>query len=70
MTYKAHGQKGRQLDRLIDESHRFSLAKVPLRHFPREDVPQDYETAQMPVRMSYKEYRRHPSWDTCLAAEG
>ena len=63
LTYKALGQDGWELDRLIDEQSSFVLEKVPKKFYPEDNIPEDYDTAVVPQPITYDEYRKYHSWD-------
>lgn len=68
LMYKAHGQRGHNLDRLIDEQTSFVLQKVPREWYPEENVPSDYDQAPLPAPLTYDEFREFASIDDMLAS--
>lgn len=63
LTYKGCGQDGWNLDRLIDESTSYELAKVRKDLYPEDNIPADWEMAEMPKPLTYDEYRRFECWE-------
>lgn len=63
LTYKGFGQSGWALDRLIDEKTSFELKKVPKELFPDGNVPEDYDTVQVPQPLDYGIYRQYQNWE-------
>ncbi len=63
LVYKALGQRGWALNRIIDEQSSFVLDKVPRELFPEENIPDDYDVALAPQPLRYDEYRKHHSWE-------
>ena len=63
LTYKACGQNGWNLDRLIDEQTTFELAKTPKDSFPDGLLPDNWETVPMPEPLTYDKYRSFGSWE-------
>jgi len=67
LRYKGHGQKGWGLDRLIDEQTSFVLQKVPKDWYPEENIPEDYDTCDMPQPIDYGQYRKYNNYEEFLA---
>lgn len=63
LTYKSYGQSGWALDRLIDEQSSFVLRKVPKDLFPAENLPDDYDTVEIPNALTYNEIRHFQSYE-------
>jgi hypothetical protein len=57
LMYKNCGQTGYNLDRLLDEQSSFELFKVDKLLYPVENIPEDYDSAPMPLPESYNEVR-------------
>lgn len=64
LTYKSYGQTDYSLNRLVNEPIEFELLKVPVGLYPVENIPVDYNSAQVPQRISYDKYVRFSSWET------
>jgi glycosyltransferase involved in cell wall biosynthesis len=63
LTYKSYGQKGWELDRLIDEQSSFEIHKVEKSIYPDGLVPDDYDTVAPLSPISFNEYRKFKSWE-------
>lgn len=63
LTYKSYGQRGWDLDRLVDEQTSFSLVKVPRHIYPEENLPPDYDTVHELSPITFNEYRQFDNWE-------
>jgi len=63
LTYKSYGQRGWDLDRLIDEKSSYDLVRVEKGCYPEENVEADHDTAPVPPALTYDEYRGFNSWE-------
>jgi hypothetical protein len=62
LIYKSYGQKGKDLDRLIDEQTSFKLVKINKNWFPNANIPINYDNAIYPKSLTYNEYRTFNNW--------
>ncbi len=63
LNYKALGQHGWSLDRLITEyPPKFKVEKCPRELYPTGMVPADYDSATPPTPVSFEEVKRFRTW--------
>lgn len=67
LDYKAQGQSGWDLYRLIDEESSFSLEPVPIDWYPTKNIPTT--TGDQPTPIDYDDVRQYNSWTEYLNAK-
>jgi len=63
LRYKACGQTGWALERLIQESQTYNISKAPKDWYPINEIPKDYDFSPYPIPESYEDVTRYNSYE-------